>query len=571
MFNVTIKFRLIATMVFMGIMLTVGGAMGVFGVRNSNLTIEELFTTQLPSLVELSNTHSSLLRARTAIDRSISHPDASDNAANLKRVEDFVKASDEHWKKYLALPSYPEEQKISNEVTRLRDKFLQDAFQPMLNAIKAGDKDKADSINMSVLPPLFREYADKISSLNEFQINKAESLHKDSKDNFKIFTWVAIFGVVSGLIAVGISAYFLLSAIAQPLHFALRQFDAIGKGDLSQHIQAKSNDEMGQLLTGLENMRDSLVRTVSSVRQGSASIALSSAEIASGNMDLSARTENQAASLEETASSMEELTSTVQQNADNARQANALALKASGVASKGGQVVGDVVHTMNSIKDSSKKIVDIIGVIDGIAFQTNILALNAAVEAARAGEQGRGFAVVATEVRNLAQRSASAAKEIKELINDSVTKVDAGSRLVDDAGNTMEEIVLSIKGVADIMAEITAASSEQSDGISQVNIAITKMDEAVQQNAALVEEAAAAAGSMQDQANTLNEAVSIFKLRENENAKHAPTKQAFSASPVKPASSFPKSPKPAPLHSLSNQASVNQGKKQNSNVDWEEF
>jgi methyl-accepting chemotaxis protein len=234
--------------------------------------------------------------------------------------------------------------------------------------------------------------------------------------------------------------------------------------------------------------------------------------MATGNMDLSGRTEQQAASLEETASSMEELTSTVQQNADNARQANSLALTASEVARKGGQVVGDVVNTMSSIKDSSRKIVDIIGVIDGIAFQTNILALNAAVEAARAGEQGRSFAVVATEVRNLAQRSANAAKEIKELIGDSVDKVDAGARLVDDAVRTMGEIVVSIKGVADIMAEITAASAEQSDGISQVNQAITQMDEATQQNAALVEQAAAAAGSMQEQVNNLNQAVGIFKV-----------------------------------------------------------
>ncbi|MBY0572145.1 MAG: HAMP domain-containing protein, partial [Undibacterium sp.] len=230
--------------------------------------------------------------------------------------------------------------------------------------------------------------------LDQLQFSSAETLLKESKERYTTFVWIDIIGIGLGLIAVGISTYFLIGAISNPLAFLLLQFEAIGNGDLSKQIKAKSSDEMGMLLTGLENMRQNLIQTVMVVRQGSASIAVSAGEIATGNMDLSSRTENQAASLEETASSMEELTSTVQQNADNARQANTLALAASGVASKGGQVVGNVVDTMDSIKNSSKKIVDIIGVIDGIAFQTNILALNAAVEAARAGEQGRGFAVV---------------------------------------------------------------------------------------------------------------------------------------------------------------------------------
>jgi methyl-accepting chemotaxis protein len=248
------------------------------------------------------------------------------------------------------------------------------------------------------------------------------------------------------------------------------------------------------------------------VRTGTDSVANASSQIASGNLDLSSRTEEQASSLEETASSMEQLTSTVKQNAENARQANQLVSSTADVAVKGGQVVGQVVDTMASIKDSSRKIADIIGVIDGIAFQTNILALNAAVEAARAGEQGRGFAVVASEVRNLAQRSAGAAKEIKALIEDSVGKVDAGGKLVDEAGKTMDEIVTSVKRVTDLMSEIAAASSEQSSGIEQVNQAVGQMDEVTQQNAALVEQAAAAAESLQNQASQLAQAVSIFKL-----------------------------------------------------------
>ena len=259
-------------------------------------------------------------------------------------------------------------------------------------------------------------------------------------------------------------------------------------------------------------MNSSLISIVSEVRKGTDSIGTASAEIAAGNLDLSERTERQAGSLEETASSMEELTSTVKQNANNANQANQLAMSASDVAGKGGAVVAQVVDTMASINASSRKIVDIIAVIDGIAFQTNILALNAAVEAARAGEQGRGFAVVATEVRNLAQRSSAAAKEIKELIGDSVDKVDAGARLVDQAGATMEEIVASVRRVTDIMGEIAFATQEQLSGIEHINGAITEMDQTTQQNAALVEQASAAAVTMQEQASNLVEAVSVFKL-----------------------------------------------------------
>jgi methyl-accepting chemotaxis protein len=277
-------------------------------------------------------------------------------------------------------------------------------------------------------------------------------------------------------------------------------------------------------------------------------------EIASGNADLSSRTESQASALEETASSMEELTSTVKQNAENAQQANQLVVSASDVALRGGEVVGQVVNTMSSIKESSRKIVDIIGVIDGIAFQTNILALNAAVEAARAGEQGRGFAVVASEVRNLAQRSAGAAKEIKALISDSVEKVDAGSQLVDQAGKTMNEIVTSVQHVADIMSEVTAASQEQSAGIEQVNRAIAQMDEITQQNAALVEQASAAAQSMQDQAGGLSQAVSVFKLDDA----MAPTTKSLS-------------PARAPRVVSTNQPRIRMASTTRNSDEWEEF
>ncbi len=317
---------------------------------------------------------------------------------------------------------------------------------------------------------------------------------------------------IAALVCGGLFALFLTRSITRPLARAVALAEQVASRDLTADIQVSSRDEVGHLLSALKRMNDSLLTTVNEVRAGTETIVSASQQIASGNLDLSSRTEQQAGSLEETASSMEELTSSVRQNADNARQANTLAQAASEIAVRGGKVVSEVVTTMESINASSKKIGDIIAVIDGIAFQTNILALNAAVEAARAGEQGRGFAVVASEVRNLAQRSAGAAKEIRSLIADSVEKVDAGGRLVDQAGATMQEIVQGIMRVTDVMAEITSASAEQALGIEQVNAAITQMDDVTQQNAALVEEAAAAAASMQDQASSLAELVNTFKV-----------------------------------------------------------
>lgn len=317
---------------------------------------------------------------------------------------------------------------------------------------------------------------------------------------------------ISGVLLMCVVGFLIRQNTLKPLNKAIEISNTLAAGDLQTRITNEYSDEFSVLIKSLTQLGINLRATVSDIRNSAESVRQAASEIASGNLDLSQRTEEQASSLEETASSMEELTSTVKQNADNARQANQLSASASSIALKGGQMMNNVVHTMSSISDSSNKIASIINVIDSIAFQTNILALNAAVEAARAGEQGRGFAVVATEVRNLAQRSATAAKEIKCLIDDSVEKVENGTELVDNAGKTMEEIVSSIKHVADIMSEITAASQEQSSGIEQVNQAIMQMDDVTQQNAALVEEAAASAESLENQAKDLAGAISIFKV-----------------------------------------------------------
>jgi methyl-accepting chemotaxis protein len=355
---------------------------------------------------------------------------------------------------------------------------------------------------------------------------------------------------LAALLAGAACSAWLARGIMQPLGEAIFIAETVAAGDLSKEFETERGGDFGRLLRGMGEMEDTLTDVVTRIKASTDSIVVASGQIAAGNQDLSSRTEEQASSLEETAASMEELTSTVKQNADNARQANQLALSASEVAVKGGNVVGQVVDTMASINASSKKIVDIIGVIDGIAFQTNILALNAAVEAARAGEQGRGFAVVASEVRSLAQRSGAAAKEIKGLIDDSVGKVDVGSALVGEAGKTMAEIVGSVKRVTDIIGEITAASHEQAQGIEQVNQAIAQMDQVTQQNAALVEEAAAAVQSLQEQAGSLSQVVATFKLDdEGENpAEAAPETVPVRARPAmavpqrKPAVAFAGTP-----------------------------
>ncbi|NRR34250.1 MCP four helix bundle domain-containing protein [Oxalobacteraceae bacterium] len=386
------------------------------------------------------------------------------------------------------------------------------SFLKVADMVEADDKEKASALMNSDTFPALDTLLELTQAMVAQQKNDIEAGGRQATEDIDFSRlMMLVMGAIAFLLSAWL-AWWITGSITRPLNEAVSVAKSVAAGDLTTHIEVQSSDETGELLDALKHMNASLARTVGEVRHSTATIGTASGEIASGNLDLSGRTESQASSLEQTASTMEELTSTVRQNADNARQANQLVISASTVALRGGEVVTQVVQTMGSIKASSSKIVDIIAVIDGIAFQTNILALNAAVEAARAGEQGRGFAVVASEVRGLAQRSATAAREIKGLIEDSVEKIDGGSALVDEAGQTMGQIVTSVKQVADIMAEITSASQEQSMGIEQVNEAISQMDEMTQQNAALVEQAAAAAQSMQDEAATLSRSVSIFKL-----------------------------------------------------------
>ncbi|MBV6320417.1 methyl-accepting chemotaxis protein [Duganella violaceipulchra] len=437
--------------------------------------------------------------------------EAQGMAGYEKRMEDTMATLKAHRQGLEKLITTAEEKTLAAEFDASLAAFLGEHGK-MMTLSRANQKVEARAVASGASAKILGELTAIANKLVKLNAEGGDAASKAATDTFKTARWTAIV-LLSLNIVVGMAlAMWVARIVSTPLQEAVALARDVAGGDLTRAIDVKSACETGQLMQALKDMTGNLQTLVSQVRSGTDTIATASSQIASGNQDLSSRTEQQASSLEETASSMEELTSTVKQNADNARQANVLAQSASGIAVKGGDVVGQVVGTMASINASSRKIVDIISVIDGIAFQTNILALNAAVEAARAGEQGRGFAVVASEVRNLAQRSAAAAKDIKQLIGDSVEKVETGSQLVEQAGRTMTEIVASITRVTDIMAEITSASVEQSSGIEQVNTAIVQMDQVTQQNAALVEQAAAAAESMQDQAASLSEVVSVFKL-----------------------------------------------------------
>jgi methyl-accepting chemotaxis protein len=488
---------------------------GIGNLGKLNNNTQDLAADKIPKVILAYETIGGLNDIARAMRNAMLSKDTAVVKAELERVDKRkveIAARLDKLSALIADDEDPQSKAKLQAVLDARDKYA--AVQTAFVQMSHDESKREESVNY-LLTTVRKEqtaYLNALSELVKFQNAAVEDASAvaaqsfSSSRNMMILLTVVAAGLASWVL------FWITGSITRPLNRAVDMAQAVAGGDLTMRMECTTTDETGQLLRALIDMNDSLARTVGQVRSGTDTIATASNQIASGNMDLSSRTEQQAASLEETASSMEELTSTVTQNAENARQATKLVVAASEFATKGGAVVGQVVTTMGAIKESSGKIVDIISVIDGIAFQTNILALNAAVEAARAGEQGRGFAVVASEVRTLAQRSASAAKEIKELIGRSVQTVDAGSALVDEAGTTMEGIVKAVKQVADIMTQISAASSEQSTGIEQVNQAIVSIDDVTQQNAALVEEAAAAAQSMRDQADLLAQAVSVFKL-----------------------------------------------------------
>ena len=438
----------------------------------------------------------------------------------------------------------PEGKALFSAVGQLRTAYI-DARKAYFEVLKSGDLDQADGLLTQSVLPASEAYLGKMRELAQRQHDdvKRGAVQRTAAQSERIL-WLDGLSVLAVLLSLWVAGL-ISRSITRPVRQAVEFAQGIAEGKLNQTINTHRSDELGQLLQALALMQASLSKLVASVQQSAISIEAASVEVAAGNQDLSSRTENTASSLEQTASSMEQITATVQQSADAARQANQLASTATSVAVRGGEVVGQVVSTMQDINQSSQKIADIIGVIDSIAFQTNILALNAAVEAARAGEQGRGFAVVASEVRSLAQRSAGAAKEIKALISASVDKVQTGSDLVRSAGETMGEIVSSVQRVTDIIGEISAAAGEQSNGIAQINVAVTQLDQMTQQNAALVEESAAAAQSMRDQAQHLSGVVSVFQLGEHGVMVVPPARTAHRAVPPAkaPARSLP-SPKP---------------------------
>ncbi|EZP37211.1 methyl-accepting chemotaxis protein, partial [Janthinobacterium lividum] len=509
--------RLLAAFFCVALMGAIVAGIGIFNMGKIDTMAGQMYNNELLGLSYIKEANIALIKVGRARSNFLLATTSEERAGRQADIAKYLEENKNNLAKAQPLFVTPAAKELFARFATVEAEYVS-ALQQSL-ALAAAEPLAQRSAQLTALLAKTRQHADELDGvLDKLSLQKEARAKAAAEQASGVYQASRSFmiALVLGSVAAGLALGALITrGLTRQLGgepaYAVKIAGAIAEGDLTVEIRTASHDS-ASLLFAMKTMRDKLVGIVSQVRSGTDTINTASGEIAQGNLDLSSRTEEQASSLEETASSMEQLTSAVRQNADNARQANTLAGAASDVAGKGGAVVGRVVQTMESINASSRKIVDIISVIDSIAFQTNILALNAAVEAARAGEEGRGFAVVAAEVRNLAQRSASAAKEIKTLIGDSVEQVEIGSRLVHDAGKTMDEVVTSVRQVADIMQEITAASAEQSAGIEQVNQAVLQMDQVTQQNAALVEEAAAAAESLQDQAQTLTELVGVFRL-----------------------------------------------------------
>jgi len=530
-----ISTRLAMLIGLMSALLIAVGAVGLKGISQSNDTVRQIYEQRTLPLGKIAELQRLLIDSRLAIATTLISPTPAEVAKNTTLIEEHIAEADNVWGVYLETITSPEQLALAKDFNANREKFVKEVLVPQVAALRGNNALEAQRLATDVGAQLFEQASAQIKRLMVTQTVASQADYVRATAAYETVRWISVGSIAVGVSLAAAFGVFLIRGIRRSFAHAMEVADAVAQGDLTCAIHDEGGDEMAQLLKSLTVMRNRLSDVVSGVRDNAEGVATASAEIAQGNADLSGRTEQQASALEETAASMEQLGSTVTQNADNARQANQLAMGASTVAIEGGEVVSRVVDTMKGINDSSKKIVDIISVIDSIAFQTNILALNAAVEAARAGEQGRGFAVVASEVRSLARRSADAAKEIKKLISDSVERVEQGTTLVDKAGVTMKEVVASIRRVTDIMGEISAASLEQSAGVGQVGEAITQMDQTTQQNAALVEQSAAAAESLQNQARQLVDSVAVFKLSARQGAGRAAHKALPASAPSLPA------------------------------------
>src|SRR3984893_5165310 len=533
--HMTLRGGLVATIALYTILLIAVIAVGILGLYGSNSALREMYRDDTASLLHLKTSSERLLLLRGGFGEVEQLISAGKPAQReIARQHALLNESNKELEASRRLREpVPAEKVLIDAMQARRDQLLAQVFQKALTELDQDNLVDFLTTQRDAPVALFSDYQSALTALENFQVERQKARFETTDARFSAMLWALGAAAIVALVIGFFAQRILTRAIVRPIGKAVDYFGRISAGDLTSTVTVQSDNETGYMLNALKGMQDGLAQTVQKVRSSAETIVRDAHAISGGNLDLSARTEQQAASLQEAASSMEQLTATVRQNADNARNASELAAGASDIALRGGEVVNRVVATMDAISGSSDRIVGIVGVIEGIAFQTNILALNAAVEAARAGEQGRGFAVVASEVRSLAQRSAAAAKEIKTLIDNSVEKVDAGSKLVAQAGATMDEVVASVKRVTDIVGEISAESQEQSTGIEQVNQAITQMDDVTQQNAALVEEAAAASQSLQDQAANLAHVVSVFKLVENNQLAHkaSPLRQTVNITP----------------------------------------